>query len=75
MALMFCVNHPELRWHCKDIAISSGRYNGSRNIFFFGQATEARPSGVMVIDDSLVFECECKSSDLRVIPGTYTEEI
>lgn len=74
MAILFCENHPDLRWYCKDIAIYAGRYNGARNIFFFGKATEDKPTGRLVVDDELVRECDCPSGKLKAIEGTYTEE-
>lgn len=40
MAILTCKNHPNLRWSCKDIAVSeSGTYNGTRSIFFNGEPT------------------------------------
>lgn len=72
MAMLFCENHPELRWHCKDIAISeNGQYNGARNIFFFGQATKEKPNGESVVDNKWVIECDCPASKLKAIEGTY----
>lgn len=35
--ILTCKNHPELRWSTKEIAVSNGRYNGQRTIFFNGQ--------------------------------------
>ena len=72
MASLYCKNHPDLRWYCKDQAISlsqdktEGYYNGARNIFFFGQATENKPEGETTIDNRYVPECPCKAGDLRV---------
>ena len=37
-----CLNHPNLRWQCKSIAVNSeGRYNGARNIFYLGTVEKA----------------------------------
>lgn len=48
-----CINHPELRWFCKEIAVNAiGQYNGARNIFFDGTGPE----------------CPCPPSDLRFSP-------
>ena len=49
-----CRHHPELRWHCKEIAFTDeGGYNGSRNIFFYGRA-----------DGTFTDECQCPARDL-----------
>ncbi len=29
-----CKNHPNLRWHCKEVAWVGGYYDGSRSLFF-----------------------------------------
>jgi hypothetical protein len=53
-----CLNHPEKRWSCKEIAVNSiGQYNGSRNIFYNLDA-----------DPSMGPECTCPPSDLRFAP-------
>jgi hypothetical protein len=56
-----CLNHPDLRWSCKEIAAGvDGRYNGARNIFF---------NGTKDCDWSVpVRECDCPPSDLRFSP-------
>ena len=38
-AILTCKNHPNLRWSCKDEAISNGGYNGARSLFFDGEPT------------------------------------
>jgi len=49
-----CINHPELRWSCKSIAVNHlGQYNGARNIFYLTEE---------------VRECECHASNLRFAP-------
>lgn len=54
---MKCENHPDLRWHCKAIAINrNGRYNGSRNIFFRDWDGEA-----------FLKECDCPGSALIAV--------
>lgn len=48
-----CINHPKLRWQCKEIAVNEiGQYNGSRNIFYLSDEPE----------------CMCPPSDLRFSP-------
>lgn len=37
--ILTCRNHPNLRWSCKDEAISNGGYNGTRRLFFDGEPT------------------------------------
>lgn len=79
MAILTCKNHPHLRWSCKDIAITDGRYNGSRSIFFHGE-----PTGEGMFSDGsglhcatyinkdgnprVVYECQCPPSDLILAP-------
>lgn len=54
---MKCENHPDLRWSCKSIAVSSeGRYNEARSIFYQGH-----------VDGSYPPECPCKGSSLIVV--------
>ena len=77
-----CRNHPDLRWSCKEIAITNGRYNGQRNIFFDGH----RDGGELILrpcPDALLgfaegylvdgiehFECKCSARHLIVIEPT-----
>lgn len=77
--ILTCTNHPNLRWSTKRIAISDGKYNGARNIFFKGV-----PSGKGMHEDGsgldctvlgykdgqmvVIEECECPSSDLIIAP-------
>lgn len=75
MAILTCKNHPDLRWSCKDLAITNGKYNGSRNIFFGGISTGRMyddGSGLacmhLNMDGSLVHECSCSFSDLILAP-------
>lgn len=57
-----CVNHPDLRWSCKEIAWTDKYgYNNQRNIFFFGHKDET----VKRYD---VEECKCPASDLERAP-------
>jgi hypothetical protein len=62
-----CENHPNLRWSCKGIAVDSdGRYNGARNIFFFG-GVRTDGSSVSVYDpetNTVFSECSCPGSKL-----------
>lgn len=73
-SVLTCKNHPELRWSCKECAVSPGKpgesahYNGSRSIFFDGKSTGelyADKSGVECIP---AMECQCPSSDLVFAP-------
>lgn len=58
-----CVNHPELRWMCKEIAVTlsanggRGGYNGSRNIFFLGAPSLGK-------EEWQIEECKCSAADL-----------
>jgi hypothetical protein len=74
--ILTCKNHTNLRWSCKDIAWS-GKYNGSRHIFFNGE-----PDGQGMFSDksglscsilhrdgkNIVEECQCPSGDLILAP-------
>lgn len=54
----YCVNHPNLRWSAKVIACTpSGRYNGFRSIFFFGDE-----------HGKACQECSCPESNYRALP-------
>lgn len=76
MVTMTCRDHPHLMWSCKRIAISDGRYNGSRNLAFKGTPSGEGPyadgSGVQCTirypDGSFVHECTCPVSMLEVVP-------
>lgn len=59
MVKLTCINHPELRWSCKGIAVTDGKYNGSRNIFFLPSMNAPGTE-----------ECDCPSADLREL-GYY----
>lgn len=80
--ILTCANHPNLRWSTKEIAVTNGKYNGARNIFFCGT-----PSGKGMYSDgsgldctrvvstyptpderNIVRECDCPSSALIVAP-------
>lgn len=61
--LLTCEDHPNLRWHCKNISVGPDkngdiRYNGMRHIFFRGTAM---PDGTIRFE---VPECACPSSKL-----------
>ncbi len=72
--ILTCENHPELRWSTKEIAVTNGRYNGQRNIFFKGVPTGEGmyPDGSGLYcsfvnpDGTLVKECDCHSGKLVV---------
>ena len=68
MAILTCVNHPELHWSCKDMAVTNGKYNGIRNIFFFGTWDGKQ------YNDWSCRECECPASDLRVKYMGHTKD-
>jgi len=34
--ILTCKNHPDLRWSTKEAAVTNGRYNGARHLFFTG---------------------------------------
>ena len=56
--VLTCINHTNLRWQCKEIAVNAiGQYNGMRNIFYIGS-----------LDGSYYPECSCRVSDLRFAP-------
>lgn len=60
--LLTCLNHPHLRWHCKEIAVDSlGRYNGCRSIFYIGPV-------VKIADVPEEKECSCPPEQLRFAP-------
>ena len=67
--ILTCENHRCLRWSCKEIAVTDGRYNGQRNIFFLGT-----PSGEGMYSDGsglrckATTECECSPRSLIVAP-------
>lgn len=77
-----CLNHPELRWQCKSIAVNSkGQYNGARNIFYLGSVEKAdadltaigefikaEPGTRLTGLGADVRECTCPPSDLRFAP-------
>ena len=55
-----CINHPNLRWQCKEIAVNKlGQYTGARNIFYNGGNTE---------ETEFASECSCPPSNLRFAP-------
>lgn len=78
MAILTCKNHPHLRWSCKDLAISEGKYNGTRSLFFNGEPTGegmySDGSGLHCStyfigrENPIVRECECSASDLVLAP-------
>lgn len=51
-AILTCRNHPHLRWSCKEISITDGRYNGSRSLFFDGE-----PTGKGMYSDGSGLDC------------------
>lgn len=68
--ILTCKNHLDLRWTCKEIAWT-GLYNGERGIHFKGSPTGKGMyedgSGLdcsKVIDNKLVWECDCPTADL-----------
>ena len=62
---MTCLNHPNLRWFTKEIAVNKdGSYNGARNLHFKGRLEHGKY--VIVQNDKPVQECTC-SNDSYVI--------
>jgi len=76
--ILTCKNHPELRWSTKECAVTNGKYNGQRNIFFEGRPVynlNGTPkmyedasglSCTMFKDEKLIHECDCLLGDLVV---------
>ena len=67
-----CKDHPKLRWSTKEIAVSGGRYNGARHVFFGG---EVDPDNIEFYSDKSGVktewkgpECSCPASSLQVAP-------
>jgi len=50
--ILTCLNHPNLRWSTKEIAITEGKYNGARGLFFLGI-----PSGRGMYSDGSGLDC------------------
>lgn len=72
---LMCLNHPNLRWQCKSIAVNNiGQYNGARNIFFLGShkradealdaigdwAKNGKPGDALDISKVMADEPECQ---------------
>lgn len=79
MSILTCKNHPNLRWSTKTIAITDGRYNGSRSIFFGGEpTTHGMYQDGSGLDCStyfnnngnprVIFECDCPARELILAP-------
>jgi hypothetical protein len=78
MAILTCVNHPNLRWSCKDEAITMNSYNGQRSLFFNGEPTGEGMyqdgSGLHTSKyfkdraDPVVRECSCNTDCLVLAP-------
>lgn len=67
--MLTCENHPHLRWHCKDIAVTDeGRYNHQRNIFFSGNDRDER--FIDSVTGEEIKECSCPASLLIATPDT-----
>lgn len=62
MPYLTCINHPDLRWRCKVQAITNGRYNGERHLFYIGTTDDLETWSASVP------ECTCPTTDLRVVP-------
>lgn len=70
-----CLNHPDLRWSCKEIAVTKiGQYNGARNIFYLGTVQETRLSDGSFDYKWQVPECKCSPADLRFAPESFIPE-
>lgn len=70
--MLTCCNHPDLRWHCKEIAFSEGGgYNGCRNIFFAGFKLDKPgtwPYSIQRAPGEFAEECKCPPEDLIRAP-------
>lgn len=72
--ILTCENHRDLRWSTKEIAVTNGRYNGQRNIFFLGtpngKGMYSDGSGLhcTTFTDKPINECSCKSNALVIAP-------
>jgi len=79
--ILTCKNHPDLRWSTKEAAVTNGRYNGARHLFFTGHIATFKGmhqdgSGIDVspvqknADGTFTVhrECDCSSYDLVVAP-------
>lgn len=82
--ILTCELHPELRWSTKEIAVTDGRYNGTRNLFFMGEPVRNKDGTPKMHADGsglectelvqggptyrLVRECTCPSGYLTVAP-------
>lgn len=81
-AILTCKNHPNLRWSCKEIAVTpqgnegQGSYNGCRNIFFGGELRKGAAGqpiwyedGSGVYSDTYIEERDSigKVSNIRII--------
>jgi hypothetical protein len=75
MASLTCINHPDLRWSCKDLAVSEGKYNGARHIFYRGSVQYDASGEAKRFGDNSGLDCErgapecpCPVSDLVLSP-------
>jgi hypothetical protein len=74
MPILTCSNHPTLRWRCKEMAWSEGRYNFTRNLFFFGEVYAGSVTGFRDYywgDDGApveIPECSCGLDSLILAP-------
>lgn len=64
-----CKNHPHLRWSTKSIAISNGKYNRARTLFFCGKISDPIKfySDMSGVDCEDAEECNCNSWDSLII--------
>ena len=62
MPTLTCRNHPALLWMTKEMAITDGRYNGQRNLFFLGTIDDWRHRNFPSVP-----ECRCPAADLTVL--------
>lgn len=76
--ILTCSNHPELRWSCKEIAVTDGKYNFSRTLFFngfstgrmYGDGSGLKCTGEKLTDNGMVYaaECDCPAENLILAP-------
>jgi hypothetical protein len=67
LVTLTCINHPDLRWQSKELAVDTiGRYNGRRGLFFCGSKTVRHDPRYP--PEYFIRECTCSAADLRFAP-------
>ena len=70
---LYCLDHPSKRWMCKSIAVSGGRYNGCRNLFYLGEQSSVGRIAAWMLSPGSLAECRCSAGRLRLVPGEVCE--